>query len=158
MTDWSIYADLSSFPSPSLISGDTLRHDLILHNKHSKKVHILELTVGFESNLKVNSDRKFNNDKSLITSLSPAYQEVNFIKIYMSTLGVLDKSCFSLINMLKDLDSPENTSSFQNRGHYYSFYILTILPQKQRMDRSTFDGLLTFFLFVLFLFFFHIYT
>ena len=107
MTDWSIYADLSSFPSPSLISGDIFRRDLILYNKHSKKVHIFQLTVGFESNLKVNSDRILSKYKPLITSLSPSYQEADFINNSMSALGVLDKSCVSLLKLLKDLDLPE---------------------------------------------------
>lgn len=40
----------------------------------------------------------------IITSLSPSYQEVNFINISMSALGVLDKSCISLVKLLKDLD------------------------------------------------------
>ena len=43
--EWSIYADLPSFPSPSLISGDTSKPDLILHNKCSKFLYIVERTV-----------------------------------------------------------------------------------------------------------------
>ena len=58
LAEWSMYADLPSFPSPSLIRGDTSRPDLILHNKRSKFLYIVELTVGFESNLKANSERK----------------------------------------------------------------------------------------------------
>ena len=67
LTDLSHYADLPSFPSSSLISGDTFRPDLIVYYRHSKKVHILELTVGFETNLRNNSDRKLNKYKPLIT-------------------------------------------------------------------------------------------
>ena len=107
LTDWSIYADLPSFPSPSLISGDTFRPDLILHNKHSKKVHILELKVGFESNLKINSDRKLSKHMPLVCSLSPSYQDVNFISVPMSVLGILDNYCVSLLQLLKDLNVKE---------------------------------------------------
>ena len=44
------------FPSQCLITGDSFRPDRILY-KHSNKIHILELTVGFESDLEINSDR-----------------------------------------------------------------------------------------------------
>ena len=53
----SIYADLPDFLSPSLVTGDSLRHDLLLITKN-KTLYILELTIGFETNSKVNSDRK----------------------------------------------------------------------------------------------------
>ena len=105
--EWSIYADLPSFPTPSLISGDTLRPDLILHNKHKNILYILELTVGFESKLKVNSDRKLNKYKSLVLSLSSSYNTVHFVNVSMSALGVLDNSCHSLVKMMKDLDMSE---------------------------------------------------
>ena len=75
LTDWSIYADLPSFPSPCLIAGDSFRPDLILYNKHNNKIHILELTVGFESNLTVASDRKLSKYRPLLTSLSASYKE-----------------------------------------------------------------------------------
>ena len=63
LTDWSIYADLPSFPSPSLIGGYTLRADLILHDRHCNKIHILELTLGFENNRMINIDRKSSKYK-----------------------------------------------------------------------------------------------
>ena len=105
--EWSIYADLPSFLTPSLISGDALRPDLILHNKHKNTLYILELTVGFESNLKVNSDRKLNKYKSLVLSLSSSYNAVHFVNVSMSAIGVLDNSCHSLVKMMKDLDMSE---------------------------------------------------
>ena len=107
LPDWSIYADLPSFSSPSLISGDTFRPDLILHNKHTNAIYILELTVGFESNLKTNSERKFNRYRPLVHSLSSSYQEVKFVNVSMSALGALDSSCDSLMELLEDLDFSE---------------------------------------------------
>ena len=104
LAEWSIYADLPSFPSPSLISGNTSRPDLILHNKRTKFLYIVELTVGFESNLKANSERKLNKYLPLVASLSSSYDEVKFINVSMSALGVFDNSCESLTKMLKDLD------------------------------------------------------
>ena len=107
LTDWSIYVDLPSFPSPSWTSNDILRPGLILHNKDSNKIHIMELTVGFENNLKINSDHKLSQYRPLHTSLSTPYQKVNFINMFMSVSGVLENSCISLFKLLKDLDLPE---------------------------------------------------
>ena len=129
LTEWSIYADLPSFPSPCLITGDAFRPDLILYNKHNNKLHILELTVGFESNLKINSDRKLSKYRPLLTSLSTSYQEINFINMSMSALGVLESSCDSLFKLLKSLDLPEmhqkrlvsKTIAIAIRSTYYIF-------------------------------------
>ena len=40
----------------------------------------------------------------LVASLSSAYNEVKFVNVSMSALGVFDKFCESLTKMLKDLD------------------------------------------------------
>ena len=51
----SLYADLPSSPSPSLVIGDSFRPDLVLVLNNTT-MYLLELTVSFESNIKVNSD------------------------------------------------------------------------------------------------------
>ena len=84
-----------------------LKKILILYNKHTNKIHILELTVGFESKLKINSDRKLSKYRPVLTSLSTSYQEINFINMSMSALNVLESSCDSLLKLLKSLDLPE---------------------------------------------------
>ena len=50
----SLFADLPGFISPSVIIGDNLRPDLLL-NVHAKCLYILELTVGYETNLANNN-------------------------------------------------------------------------------------------------------
>ena len=50
------YVDLPGFITPSVITGDELHPDLLL-TIENKLLYILELTVGFETNLKINSDR-----------------------------------------------------------------------------------------------------
>ena len=50
----SLFIDLPSFPSPSLITGASFRLDLVLVLNNAS-VHLLELTVGFESNTAINS-------------------------------------------------------------------------------------------------------
>ena len=68
----SLYVDLPSFPSLTLISGDSLRPDLVLVLNNTT-VYLLELTVGFESNIKVNSDRKAAKYHPLLRSLWTEY-------------------------------------------------------------------------------------
>ena len=45
-----LFADLPSFASPSLITGESLRPDLVLISQ-DKTFYLLELTVGFETNI-----------------------------------------------------------------------------------------------------------
>ena len=52
-----LYVDLPGFVSPSVITGDQLRPELLLATEDNV-LYILELTVRFETNLKTNSDRK----------------------------------------------------------------------------------------------------
>ena len=82
----SLYADLPSFPSPSLITGDSPRPDLVL-GLNNTTVYLLELTVGFESNIKVNSDRKAAKYHLYLTSLRIEYTTISFVKFSVSALG-----------------------------------------------------------------------
>ena len=65
----SLYADLPSYLSPSLITGDSPRPDLVMITKNCS-LYILELTLEFESNMQINSNHKATNAKlSLLTSI-----------------------------------------------------------------------------------------
>ena len=48
---------ISLFPSPSLITGDSLLSDLALIAQDNS-LYVLELTVGFETTIETNSNRK----------------------------------------------------------------------------------------------------
>ena len=106
----SLYADLSSFLSPSIITGDSLRLDLVLLTDTS--LYILELTVGFESHLQINSDRKKAKYHSLISDLIPTFSDIKFINLSMSTLGLLGKSSDSLLLFLEDLKFDKPSSKY----------------------------------------------
>ena len=101
LQDSSLYTDLPSFPSPSLITGDSLRPDLVLV-LNSTTVYLLELTVGFESNIKINSERKSDTYRSLILALQDRFYD-GFINLCMSALGIFGRSSDSYSSMLKDL-------------------------------------------------------
>ena len=98
----SVYADLPSFMSPSLITGDSLRPDLLLLTGN-KVLYILELTLGFETNIQANSVRKANKYTPLLQDLSSFYNKIIFINVSMGALGVIGSSCDSFLSLLQDL-------------------------------------------------------
>ena len=79
----SLFADLPIFPSPSLIMGDSLQPDLILV-LNDTSVYVLELTIGFESNIKINSDHKATKYHPLIANLQRLYSFVHLVDLSMS--------------------------------------------------------------------------
>ena len=68
LKECTVYADLPSFLSPCFITGESYRPDLLLTDKNI--LYVLELTVGFETNMQNNSDRKATKYSSLINDLS----------------------------------------------------------------------------------------
>ena len=92
----SLFADRPSFPSPSLVTGDSLRPDLVLI-LNGTSVYMLELTVGFESNITINSDRKLAK-----------YHPLFNVNLSMSALGIFGASSDSLLQMLQDLHFDSN--------------------------------------------------
>ena len=71
-----------------MITGDSFHPDLLLLT--DEKVHYtLELTVGFETNIQNNSDRKIARYSSLINVLSLSYSKVVFVNISMGAIRVM---------------------------------------------------------------------
>ena len=87
-----LFVDLPGFKSPSVISSDTFRPDLLLSisNDH---LYILELSVGFESNLQTNVDRKKERYKDLVVQQREHYRSVKLVNLSISSLGVFSKEC-----------------------------------------------------------------
>ena len=98
----SVCADLPSFMSPSLITGDSLRPDLLLLTGN-KVLYILELTLSFETNIQANSERNANKYTPLLQELSSSYNKVILINVSMGALGVMGSSCDSFLSLLQDL-------------------------------------------------------
>ena len=95
--------DLPSFTSPYLIAGESLRPDFLLLTENNV-LYTLELTLGFETNMQVNSIRKANKYNRLIKGLSSPYNKVTFINLSMGALGVMGSSCDSFLSLLQDLN------------------------------------------------------
>ena len=124
----SVYADLPSFMSPSLITGDSLRPDLLLLTGN-KVLYILELTPGFETNIQANSVRKAYKYTPILHDLSSYYNRVSFINVSMGALGVMGASCDSILSLLQDLSFDKvtqrriimKTINIAIRSTYYIF-------------------------------------
>ena len=97
-----VFADLPSFLSPCLITGESLRPDLLLLTEN-RSLYILELTKGFETNIQINSNCKTVKYSSLLSELSPSYHTVTFIKLSMGAIGIIGSSCPSFFSLLNDL-------------------------------------------------------
>ena len=124
----SLFVDLPGFVSPSVTTGDSLRPDLLL-NVHNKCLYVLELTVGYETNLANNITRKDTKYQDLIMTLRHQFNKVTFINLSISTLGVFFSLSTDFIKMLKELnitDSHQNyilrkLSTIANRSTYHIF-------------------------------------
>ena len=88
--------------SASLITGDYLRTDLVLV-LNSTTVYLLELAVGFESSIKINSERKSDKYGPQILALQEKYCNVKYINPSMSAFGIFGRSSVSFSSTLNDL-------------------------------------------------------
>ena len=106
----SLDADLPLFSSPSLITGDSLRPGLALISTDNT-LYLLELPVGFETNIQKNSNRKATKYKPLLRDLNYRYRSINFVNLSISALGIFDSSSDSVMTMMDDLGFDNNSRS-----------------------------------------------
>ena len=74
-----VYADIPSFASPCIVTGNHERPDIVLFQQ--KVVTIVELTTGFETNMEGNSKSKRDKYKTLISNLLPKYNDVRYVNV-----------------------------------------------------------------------------
>ena len=90
---------------------------------------MLELTVGFETNLNINAQRKRDEYQHLLQDLKSQFSLVKFVNLSVSCLGIFGRSADSFIDMCKDLDVNQNhlrfiikkTSNIIIRSTYFIF-------------------------------------
>ena len=83
-----------------------LRPGLLL-TIENKLLYILELTVGFETSLKINSDQKLKKYLPLISDQENNFDKEKFVNVSIGSLGVFGQSTNPFIDMLKDLKFDE---------------------------------------------------
>jgi len=66
-------------------------------------MNILELTVGFETNLSSNASRKTIKYQDLTVNLRQQYNAVKLISLSISTLGIISSLSTTFIDMPKDI-------------------------------------------------------
>ena len=110
-----LYTDIASYLSPSIITGEKLLQDLDLKTNNNH-LYILELTVGFQSNLDTNATRKHSKDAPLLSHLQRQFKPVSFVHLSMSSLGIFDNSCNSFFKMCDclSIDQQKNCISSLN--------------------------------------------
>ena len=107
-----LFVDLPGYKSPSIVTGDTFRPDLLL-SINSDYLYFLELSVGYESNLQTNVDGKRRRYEDLITQQKKKFKSVKFVNLSISSLGVFSKECHSFLDML-------NYLGLDKRHQYFS--------------------------------------
>ena len=73
-----LYVDLPGFLSPCIVTGDAFSPDLI-PVKADRRLLVLELTVGFETNLNINAQRKRDKYQHLLHDLKSQFSHVKFV-------------------------------------------------------------------------------
>ena len=106
-----LFSDLPGYLSPCIITGDIFGPDLLLRLPFNC-LYVLELAVGFESNLYSNAIRKEKKYQQLMMELRSQYKEVHFVNLSMGALDVMSNSSTSFLDMMKDLGFDDNTKSF----------------------------------------------
>ena len=106
-----LYVDLPGFLIPSIVTGDKYRPDLLLTTKDNC-LYILELTVGYETNLRNNIIRKQEKYTDVIKEQKKHFMSVEFINLSISALGVFDKESSAFLKMLNRLDVSETQTKY----------------------------------------------
>ena len=88
-----------------------LRHDLLLKTKDNC-LYILELTIGFETNISNNAERKHLKYSRLVSDLRSQYTSVTFVNPSLSSLGIYANSCLSFLKMCDSLSIDNQQKRF----------------------------------------------
>ena len=81
-----IYADLPNYLCRCVNTGDHLCPDILLPTADNI-LYIIELTVGFETNLNNNANRKELRYRSLREDLAKDFNKIKFFNLSVSYLG-----------------------------------------------------------------------
>ena len=74
------------------------------YHYYYKCLYVLELTVGFESNLNNNAVRKKEKYLNLIKEMSRNYRCVKFVNLSLSSLGIIfSDECSMFLDMMNNI-------------------------------------------------------
>ena len=104
-----LYADLLDYLSPTMITGEDLRPDMVICD-NSGKWYVSELTCCCETNISKNISRKEQKYDQLIKDLS-TIRAIVFINLVISSIGTIAKESKLLIDMLEKIGLNDNEIS-----------------------------------------------
>ena len=96
-----LYVSLAGYLSPCIITGYNLRPDILLSTADNIR-YIIELTVGFETNLNNNANRKELKYCSLRADLAKDYNMIKFVNLSVSCLDIFSNSSESFLEMCSE--------------------------------------------------------
>ena len=102
---------MPTFPSPSIITGNDYRPDVLILTKENC-LYILELTVGYESNVRDNINRKQSKYEKKIKDKKKKFKPEKFINLSISALGVFKKESAAFLKMLEDIHLDKNHAKY----------------------------------------------
>ena len=76
---------------------------------------MLELTVGYESNLGSKAERKKQKNRELAYQLKNDYDKVTFVNLSISTLGIYNKSTTDFIGKMKTPKFDKRSTNYINK-------------------------------------------
>ena len=98
--DLSIYADVDGFENPSIIAGVEVRPDMIIVNTTIRAIYVIELPIGFETNITKNCIRKTAHYRELCHVLKQQYNVVEYFNLSMGAIGVFGSECKKIYDFL----------------------------------------------------------
>ena len=96
-----IHCDIEGYINPLVIIGDENGPDMIV-TQNKSTIFVLELTVGFETNLDYNTKLKASKYREMLKSPENKFEKVNFVNLSMGALGIVGAHS-SVTNILKAL-------------------------------------------------------
>ena len=103
--DLRFYADVEGFENPSVVTGLEDRPDMIIENYTNRAIYVIELTIGFETNITKNCIRKTTRYRELCNALKQRYNTVEYFNLSMGAIGVIGIECKKIYGFLENVMS-----------------------------------------------------
>ena len=102
------FVDIEGYPNLSIITGNEQRPDFAIVKDDN--LLLLELTVGFETNIKKNFDRKVRRYQQLLAKLSNKYK-VYYVNLSLGAIGIIGKDSL-IMTAMGNFDLSKETLNF----------------------------------------------
>ena len=108
-----LYADIADYNSLAIITGPLKRPDIAIVNVN--KLYVIELTLGFETRITINAERKKRNYEQLCRQLRNNFDEVKYFNISMEALGLIGKDSQEFCKFIEHLTNKQTENYIMNK-------------------------------------------